>query len=600
MVSRPDRPTPLWRLVLLCLVLVHAPLLWAGVVQLPGSGVAQEVKRQALVRADPGAELDPEQLLRSDAGFRPFSPDLDRQAERTWLRLELRADGVGDGRHVLRVARRFFTDFEVFIQDADGAVQRHVLTAGQAPQARTVGREFVIDFDVRPGTASTLLVRAQTAQGSLRPVEVRVQDATGFARLQARTYLFFGLVFGVLGALIFHNLVLYLNLRQRGHLYYVAAMVALLAMLAVDSGMAQNYLMPATMRAHEGRIHIALVGLMLASIALFFQVFVDSARVLPRLTRLVRVLATVIATLAILQLFLPMGLFVPAVVLVQVASGVALVTLILGGILAGRRGVPEGWFFSAAWGLLALSNLVRTLLTLDLAGRSFVLEYLLYFGAVAEASILSLGLAWRVRELRSRHARALREQHEAARLANLDALTGVYNRRFLQSYLGNLLADGNPRSRLRPVLILDLDHFKEANDTFGHAAGDAVLKGLVERCRRVLREGDVLSRLGGDEFVVVLADRTDRSGQEVGARILAEIARDPFTWEGQPVPVTTSIGIVAEVPAGASPGQVLRMADQALYQAKQAGRNRTVLYDPDTATPFRHGTSLPHEPEKQA
>src|SRR5699024_10483003 len=98
-------------------------------------------------------------------------------------------------------------------------------------------------------------------------------------------------------------------------------------------------------------------------------------------------------------------------------------------------------------------------------------------------------------------------------------------------------------------------------------------------------------RLGGDEFVIVLSDQRDRAGLEVARRIIDAVARQPFVFEAAEIPVTTSIGVVSSISPTAGVSDILRMADQALYQAKQAGRNCAVVFDPDQATPFRHGPS---------
>lgn len=223
----------------------------------------------------------------------------------------------------------------------------------------------------------------------------------------------------------------------------------------------------------------------------------------------------------------------------------------------------------------------------------------MYFGAVIEASILGLGLAYRVRQLYESHALALKEQHRAARLANLDPLTGAYNRRFLQTYLENALVDAVQGEFKRSVLILDLDRFKETNDRYGHAVGDRLLRDLVDRCQGQLRNGDVLCRLGGDEFVIVSGNSRPGDGLALARRIVASIHTRPFELNGQPLPVTVSIGVVTTVSNEDQVSDLLRKADQALYQAKQAGRNQAVLFNPDQATPFRNGPSMSPPKERQ-
>lgn len=227
------------------------------------------------------------------------------------------------------------------------------------------------------------------------------------------------------------------------------------------------------------------------------------------------------------------------------------------------------------------SNLVRTLLTLDLIGGTWLIEHLFYIGAVLEAAILAMGLSFRVRELRQGHDEALRKHSAATQLANIDPLTGAYNRRFLKHHLDGVVA-GKPGAGSSPgMVMIDLDDFKQINDTHGHVAGDEVLRELVRRCRQVLREDDVLCRLGGDEFVVVLHDSREADAVDVARRLQEKITRAPFAADGRTVEVSASVGVVPRLDRAAvdnDPVQALRWADAALYRAKGQGRNRIAVH----------------------
>lgn len=575
------------------LILCSLPLLAdSGRVELPARGIVSDLKAQALVLPDPAGQFSAAALMASDPGFKAFDASLDQQAPATWLKFELQAHLDATGPYVLRVSRRFFNRFDLYTELPDGQWLRRSATVNQRVDAETVGREFVFDLPIAAGDTRTVLVHVETYQGSLQPLELWLQDGNSFGRTQANTYLIFGLIFGVLLALIFHNFILYLNLRQPGHLFYVVAMSSMLLLLGVDSGMLQNYLLPESLLSRVGRVNVLFATVMVASHFVFFRVFTEARSFSPRLVAVTTLIVVVSVLLALAQLFLPEAAFAPLAILTQLLNVTIFFLLLVGAWRAGRNGKVEGYIFLLAWGIYVLSALVRTMLTLDVTGRNLVFEYLMYFAAVTEASILALGLAYRVRVLYERHATALREQHTAAMLANTDPLTQAYNRRFLQSYLENLLKERDGGTLDRAVLILDLDNFKQANDTHGHAAGDAVLRELVRRCRAVLDEDEVICRLGGDEFVVVMREREARRGITVANQIIRALASRPFRYEQLDIPVTTSIGVVSCISASSTFSEVLRMADQALYQAKQAGRNQAVLFDPDEATPFRHGPSM--------
>jgi diguanylate cyclase (GGDEF)-like protein len=166
-------------------------------------------------------------------------------------------------------------------------------------------------------------------------------------------------------------------------------------------------------------------------------------------------------------------------------------------------------------------------------------------------------------------------------LAITDALTGLGNVRHLTDSLRLEVERAARFRRSIGVLLLDLDHFKEVNDTYGHRAGDAVLTEFAQRIRGVVREVDLAFRQGGEEFVILLPE-TDIGGSLTAARRVGEAVRsEPFVVDAGPIGVTVSIG-VAVYPRHASSGPaVLEAADAALYAAKAAGRDTFVLASTD-------------------
>ncbi len=152
-----------------------------------------------------------------------------------------------------------------------------------------------------------------------------------------------------------------------------------------------------------------------------------------------------------------------------------------------------------------------------------------------------------------------------------DPLTGLPNRQLLQDRLQHALAQGKRRSTLTAILYIDLDRFKDINDTYGHDAGDAVLGHTAERLAHCVREADTVARMGGDEFVIVLPELTkNEEAAEVAARVLATLAR-PVVMEDRSHVLGASIGIAVHPRDGAFPDEILRKADRAMYETKKAG-----------------------------
>jgi len=172
-------------------------------------------------------------------------------------------------------------------------------------------------------------------------------------------------------------------------------------------------------------------------------------------------------------------------------------------------------------------------------------------------------------------------------LALTDSLTGLYNRRYLTAHLDGLLVRLAEGATMGPaLLLLDIDWFKRVNDTYGHAAGDAVLRELSARVSRHLRPFDLVARYGGEEFVVVLPETPQRVAEGVAERLRAVVAEAPMALgaSGGEVVITVSIGLAVPATAQETTNSLLHRADEALYAAKAAGRNRVVSY-PDIAVP---------------
>lgn len=163
-------------------------------------------------------------------------------------------------------------------------------------------------------------------------------------------------------------------------------------------------------------------------------------------------------------------------------------------------------------------------------------------------------------------------------LAVTDGLTGLNNRRYLDNHLKLLFDRANARGRALSVCLTDIDRFKSINDTYGHDAGDEVLKELAARIRSTVRGADLACRYGGEEFVVVMPDTPLEMAATIAERLRGAIEGKPFRLEatGTELAVTASLGIAALSPAVQGPMQLMKAADQALYAAKNAGRNRVV------------------------
>ncbi|WP_011580687.1 MULTISPECIES: PleD family two-component system response regulator [Chelativorans] len=167
---------------------------------------------------------------------------------------------------------------------------------------------------------------------------------------------------------------------------------------------------------------------------------------------------------------------------------------------------------------------------------------------------------------------------QTVEMAITDPLTGLHNRRYLDSHLQSLFDRAEARRRPLSVMIVDIDRFKSINDTYGHDGGDAVLRAVAARLRRSLRGIDLVCRYGGEEFVVVMPETELSIAERVGERIRQQIAEGAFLLgdSAGAISVTVSIGVAALLQPQDTVEALMKRADMALYEAKSSGRNRVV------------------------
>lgn len=201
------------------------------------------------------------------------------------------------------------------------------------------------------------------------------------------------------------------------------------------------------------------------------------------------------------------------------------------------------------------------------------------------AFLFILGMGYSAQRLRRdsflARERLRQANRELERLATLDHLTGCANRRHFYGMAEAELARSRRHDRPMGLVILDADHFKTINDRFGHAAGDAMLRALVETMRGELRQVDVLGRIGGEEFALLLPETPRHESLSIAERLRQRLAGLRLEYEGHELTLTASFGVTARESADTNVDAMMRRADRALYEAKAAGRNCIAVSDRD-------------------
>jgi diguanylate cyclase (GGDEF)-like protein len=319
------------------------------------------------------------------------------------------------------------------------------------------------------------------------------------------------------------------------------------------------------------------VGLSGAVACLFTREIADLKRFSPRVYKIFGWFAVAFVVITAANLADFVGLLNVVNVLGNIMFVVTPIFTVIVCFLAWRRGNRAAGWFLIAWCLLEGFTITAAVRLLVSSADSDILYYYgLPLSMVAASILVALGVADRLRAQRAALS-------EAERRAQTDPLTGVLNRRSLIERLDAACARAKARGLPIALLFIDLDHFKQINDTFGHQAGDACLRAIVEPIHAELRQSDVIGRYGGEEFVVILSSADAAAATPIAQRILERVADVRVPGFGEPISVTCSIGIATSDTLGMWGEPLLAQADAAVYVAKRSGRNQIHLAPPALA-----------------
>lgn len=302
----------------------------------------------------------------------------------------------------------------------------------------------------------------------------------------------------------------------------------------------------------------------------FARKMTDIGRIAPRLDRALcwnqRLCCVVLAALPVF----PFSGMVGLIALGNLSIALGTVLIVFAGVLSWLRGSRAAAFFLLAWITMQGFTFARTFS--DLAGLqpSLVVYYGFPLSMVLAAILLALGLADRIREMRS----ALRE---AQRHANTDSLTGVLNRRSILERLDAARKAFRNEGVAVSVLFVDIDHFKKINDTHGHLAGDACLREISRRLQARLRHSDAVGRYGGEEFLIVLRDVGREAAAALAEQIRSAVCAQVLSTAFGEIALSCSIGVASSGSDALSAEDLIARADAALYAAKERGRNRVAV-----------------------
>ncbi|HUL64615.1 MAG TPA: diguanylate cyclase [Burkholderiaceae bacterium] len=520
-----------------------------------------------LLYVDPSGRLEIDDVARPDFAARFARPagdprNLGHIHSAVWIKFTVRAAPGDTVARVIELAYPFADSVNLYVQKPEGGYR---MSSGgdhtRVSEREIPDRLFLFPAAPTPGADTTYFLRYQNLGLLSLPLSMWRDDALRYAR--DREMLLLGGYYGCLFALLLFNLALFAGIRARVYLAYVVYTAAMIYFMATQNGLANLYIYPELPVVADKSNYLSVL-LAATSITLFVRMYLTIGTVSPRIDRWLNPMQWVGVGLSVTLPFLPRLLVFWTTMFYGIIVIATVYIVALYHWLAVRS--RPAAYVSVAITLPVVGAAFLFLRNFGYFPVNWVTEHGLQIGTMFEMLVLSLGLAEQIAVIR-------REREEARRAAAEDTLTGLANRGQLDARLPQILAHARRAGHRVGVLWIDLDDLKPINDRYGHAAGDTTLRRVGERMREAVRGNDIVARVGGDEFVVIAEARdSDDDFSALAARLNDGIAR-PIEHGLVQVHVSASIGIAIFPDHAQTEAELLQRADQAMYEAKAAGRN---------------------------
>lgn len=496
-------------------------------------------------------------------------------------------------------------------------------------QRALVHRDYLFPLALPAQGHYSLYLRMSSLSHFVVPLKLWRADA--FFDYDQKLLLLQGILAGILGVMLLYNMCLYIFTRDKSYFFYSAYVFSILFFVLSITGIGAQHIWGNGdwLRRFSFLLSCSFSYL---TATFFVRQFLSLEKYggwVLKLNSIIGIFWAYAFITPLLPGILPQR---PLLVVADLAGALSGAAGIVTTIHLWRRGNVSAKYFTVAWGLLIVSNMMFALMLEGILERNPLTVYSLQFGFVIEVVLLSLVLAERInreraaREVAQIEALQMSQQFSDEREAKLaiqaealamqraaneelelrvrertkdlesamqaverfnrelkelsitDSLTGVYNRRYFEKTFADELSQAHRHQHPLSVVVLDLDHFKQINDMHGHLAGDECLKlvaGVLHQ--RLARPGDIVARYGGEEFVILLPATSQEDALAVADQLRLTIEKIEFLAGGQRIALTASFGVAGWIPAqGERYERLIAAADTALYQAKNRGRNCTV------------------------
>ena len=533
---------------------------------------------------------------------------------------------------LLEVAFPLHDSIDVYLLDG-AEVVKSFHTGDQTPFAsRPVEhRNFLFPYTLTPHETLRALVRVKTTDTMYLPM--KVWESNEFFAQDQNQILLLGLFFGFLTIMMTYNLLLYFSTRHQRYLFYVLYTASIIYLQLSQKGMGYQYFWAENQLFNHLSVPLANYVVMASSL-LFILNFLDldqrqNAKTIKTFKSLIGLSLLGFVSIAVIITSKNYIVSYQTLLMSTVVLGMASTVIVMGVLLrlSLQRNHSAQLLFMA-WISLFVGILLFALGRVGLPMPMWLSENAMLMGSTFEAALISFALARHIKQ--ERDARMLAQQsalnneretreaqnsllalekktteqleqevkertqklekamqsltaanHKLDNLARLDSLTGLSNRWNFDQKFDVAWYDNKKQQQPMSLLMADIDHFKKINDTYGHLFGDQCLMQVAKILKQCVKHPDNLAaRFGGEEFIIMLPKTDAKKAELVAERIRHNIEKLRLVYEGKQIHFTISIGVATVIPSGDTCGAALNeSADQALYQAKEGGRNRVESID---------------------
>lgn len=514
-----------------------------------------------------------------------------------WLKFELVNKGTDQQSYIMEVDYPVLDYIDVYFEENQQITTYHEMGDKLPFEQRPVQhRLFLVPFTMAPQSQKIVYIRLNSSSSIQAPITI--WNPENYHEADVLTGLVHGVYIGGMLIIGIYNLLIFIALRDKIYLFYVAYVFSMLLFLSSLNGWAFHYLWPQSTQWNDLAILIFL-----NSVVLFTVTFAERFLALKKLGHTFRIQTNIWVVISMLGFlfYLTAPYNVSIKILIPCAALACLWTLSMS-IYAWFKGQRSAGIYIISWTGILVGGVLLAMNKLHLIPRNVFTDQSVQLGSLLEVMLLSFALAERINDERHKRFQAQNEALAAQTLAkekletsvaertkelkiankrlqelsDTDQLTGLKNRRYLDQFIEHERIRATRYKHPLSILLIDIDHFKQLNDTHGHLAGDACLKEIASCFAMHMRVPiDLCARYGGEEFCVVLPETNLEGALLVAERIRKTINDKTFDASGISLTLSVSIGAYSKIPkASDTSACFVDKADTALYRAKQNGRNQ--------------------------